>query len=751
MSEIREFSASIAGRTLTIQTGQLAGQAGGSCTVQYGDTVVLATACASDKPREGFDFFPLTVDYEEKFYAAGKIKGSRWIKREGRPSDEAILTSRVIDRSIRPLFGEKERREVQVAATVLSWDQENDPDMPALIAASCALAISPMPWGGPVAGVKVGRVNNEWVLNPSYEALQNSDLDLVIVGKGDGLIMLEAGSKEVNEKDMTEAITFGQKHLNGIIDLINEVVAAVGKEKTEVRLEMSEEEIATESKVAEKVKSFVASKDLKTIFSKDKKETKDNIGKLREELNDILKEDNEINKDERARGLGILELHIDEAARDLTLAGTRIDGRGYDDIRPLSSQVGILPRTHGTGLFSRGETQVLSVVTLGSPGAEQYLENMEDDGISKKSYMHHYNFPGYSVGEVKRLMGPGRREIGHGALAEKALLPVLPTKEEFPYTIRVVSEVMSSNGSSSQASVCGSTLSLMDAGVPIKRPVAGIAMGLITNPKDFNDYRILTDIQGFEDHAGDMDLKVAGTNNGITAVQLDIKLSSIPLKVISEALVKAKVAREKILEVMAGAIAKPREQLSKYAPRIEVLHIDPEQIRDVIGPGGKVINEIIEKTGVEIDIEQDGTVMITSTDAEGSAKAIEIIKGITKKIVVGEEYEGEVIKIVTDRNSGSEIGAIVQLAPNKDGMVHISNLANSHVNKVTDVVKLGEKIKVRVTDVDEERGRIGLSHKEYAAPASPSDQAHQDHGGDHRGRRDDRGGSGGRKPFFNKK
>jgi len=749
MSEIREFSASIAGRTLTIQTGQLAGQAGGSCTVQYGETVVLAAACASNTPREGTDFFPLTVNYEERFYAAGKIKGSRWIKREGRPSEEAILTSRVIDRSIRPLFAENERREVQVTTTVLSWDQENDPDMPALIAAACALAMSPMPWGGPVAGVKVGRVNNELIINPSYADLEKSDLDLVVVGKEDGVIMLEAGSKEVNEKDMAEAIAFGHKHISEIIKLINEVVTAVGKEKAEVKIEKSEEKVAAEKKVADKVKSFLSSKDLTTIFNKDKKITGENITKLKDELNDLLKEDNEINKDERAAGIQTLNLHIDEAARDLTLAGTRIDGRGYDDVRELTSQVGILPRTHGTGLFARGETQVLSVVTLGSPGAEQYLENMEDDGISKKSYMHHYNFPGYSVGEVKRMMGPGRREIGHGALAEKALIPVLPSKEDFPYTVRVVSEVMSSNGSSSQASICGSSLSLMDAGVPITRPVAGIAMGLVTNPNDSKDYRILTDIQGFEDHAGDMDLKIAGTSKGITAVQLDIKLSSITLEVITETLAKAKIAREQILEVMASAIAKPREELSKYAPRIEVLHIDPEQIRDVIGPGGKVINEIIEKTGVEMDIEQDGTIMITSTNAEGSKEAIDIVEGITKKVVVGEEeYEGEVIKIVTDRNSGSEIGAIVQLTPGHDGMVHISNLSNSHVNRVTDVAKMGEKLKVKVIDVDEERGRIGLSHKEYTAPASPEDGQRRD---DNRrgGHRDNH--RGGRKPFFNKR
>ena len=612
MFNTNKFTTEFAGRTLTIETGLLANQAAGSCTVQYGETVVLATACYSQQPKEGTDFFPLTVDYEEKLYSAGKIKGSRWIKREGRPTDEAILTSRLIDRSLRPLFKDSERREIQVTATVLSFDQQNSPDITALIATSCALAISPIPWNGPVAGVKIGRINGEWVLNPSYEAITKSDLDLVVVGTSDEIVMIEAGAKEISETDVVAAMEFAQKHLRTGLKLIAEVVAKVGQAKNEITTKVSEEELASQQKVNDKVKDFLKGKDLTTVFNKDKKITYGNIDALKTELDAILKADNEVNKEERMRGVAILSLQIDEAARDFTLqSGKRIDGRGYDEIRQLDIRVGALPRTHGSGLFTRGETQVLSVVTLGAPGDEQYLENIEDDGITKKRYMHHYNFPGYSVGEVKRIGTPGRREIGHGALAEKALVPVIPNKETFPYTIRVVSEVLSSNGSSSQASICGSTLALMDAGVPITKPVAGIAMGLVTNPQDQNNYQILTDIQGFEDHAGDMDFKVAGTTDGITAIQLDIKLGGVSLKILTEALSRAKTAREKILEQIAKVIPAPRAELSPFAPRIETLHIDPEQIRDVIGPGGKIINDIIDKTGVEIDIEQDGTVLIT--------------------------------------------------------------------------------------------------------------------------------------------
>ncbi|MCR4280341.1 MAG: polyribonucleotide nucleotidyltransferase, partial [Candidatus Komeilibacteria bacterium] len=444
MFDVKNFSTEIAGRTLTIETGRLAGQAGGSCTVRYGDTVVLAAAVMSQKPKEGQEFFPLTVDYEEKWYAAGKIKGSRWIKREGRPSEEAVLTARLIDRSIRPLFPENERREVQVTVTVLSLDQQNDPDIPALIAASCALAMSPAPWGGPVAGVKVGRINGEWVLNPSYEAMQKTDLEMILVGADRKVVMLETGAQEINEDDALVAMEFGQKHLSKLIDLINEVVKERGKIKASPLGEMTEEEKMTREKTSQKVRDFLKGKELTEIFSQDKSVTRANMEQVRFDLEAMLKADNAINKEERLLGLQLLEMHIDEAARDLTLSGTRVDGRKPDEVRPLDVQVGILPRTHGTGLFTRGETQVLSVVTLGAPGAEQYMENIEDEGITKKRYMHHYNFPGYSVGEAKRAMSPGRREIGHGALAEKAIVPVLPTKEEFPYTIRVVSEVLSS-------------------------------------------------------------------------------------------------------------------------------------------------------------------------------------------------------------------------------------------------------------------------------------------------------------------
>jgi len=719
MSDIKTFSSEIAGRTLTIETGKLANQAGGSCTVRYGDTVILATACAAATAKDGFDFFPLTVEYEEKLYAAGKIKGSRWIKREGRPSDNAILTARLIDRSIRPLFNEAERREVQVVTTVLSLDDDNDPDILALIAASCALGISPIAWGGPVAGVKVGRVSGEWILNPTFDQANQGDLELMIIGTADEVIMLEAGAHEISEADTVEAIKFGQQHISKTTKLIQDVIDQVGKTKIDAQPKLTEEESAAAEKIIKKVSDFVGQQDLTNIFSADKSVMKQNVEKITIALDELLKADNEINKEERAKGVGMLNLYIDNAARDYTLAGKRIDGRAYDEVRKLDAQVGILPRTHGTGLFSRGETQVLSVVTLGSPGAEQYMENIEDEGITKKTFMHHYNFPGYSVGEVRRMTGTGRREIGHGALAEKALLPILPKKEDFPYTIRVVSEVMSSNGSSSQASICGSSLALMDAGVPIKKPVAGIAMGLVTNPKDKTDYRVLTDIQGFEDHAGDMDLKVAGTADGITAIQLDIKLGGVDMKVIAEALEAAKKARLQILTVMAQTIKETRAEMSPYAPRITTLHIDPEQIRDVIGPGGKIINEIIEKTGVEIDIEQDGTVMITATNAEGGAEAIQIIKDLTKKIQVGEEYEGTVVQIIS--NDRGDVGAIVQLTSHRDGMVHISNLANEHVTKISDFVKVGEKLKVKVVEVDEEKNRIGLSHKEYAPAATHSD------------------------------
>ncbi|MDP2736721.1 MAG: polyribonucleotide nucleotidyltransferase [bacterium] len=708
MKEVHDFELEYAGKQLKVQTGKLAGQAHGSCTVQYGDTVVLATAVTGAEPREGIDYFPLMVDYEEKLYAAGKIKGSRWIKREGRATDEAVLTARVIDRSIRPLFKESERKDVQVMVTVLSVDGENDPDVPALIAASIALEISPIAWGGPVAAVRVGQINGEWVLNGSHEARTKSDFDLYLAGTETEVVMIELDGKQIKEEIIADAIEFAHKHLKKVTALIKEIKTKVGKPKTVEQL--SDEQKTELELVRGKVEAYLLPK-IDQVFSPSKDETKQNIATLKKELSEALKSDNAVSKDGRAKGLGLLDEHLGEAARRMVLEkNIRVDGRALDQIRNLEAEVGLLPRVHGSGLFDRGETQVLSVVTLGGPGAEQYLDGMEEEG--KKRYMHHYNFPGFSVGEVKPSRGPGRREIGHGALAEKALVAVLPDKETFPYTIRVVSEVLGSNGSSSQASICGSTLSLMDAGVPILAPVAGIAMGLVMDAKDKNKYKILTDIQGIEDHAFDMDFKVAGTATGITAIQLDIKLGGIPLSVCRETLTKAKEARTQILAVMAKAIAEPRKELSTYAPRIVVLHINPDMIRDVIGPGGKIINKIIEECDVEVDIEQDGTVFITSVNQEGSVKAVKWVEDLTREVKVGEEYEGTVTQIIKGQMNGDEIGAIVEFLPGKDGMVHISNLAWDRVEKVSDILHVGDTVKVKVMEVDKERGRIGLSRKE---------------------------------------
>lgn len=705
---IKNYSLEIGGRTLSVELGKLAKQANGSCTVRYGDTVVLATAVMAGTIREGVDYFPLMVDYEEKLYAAGKIKGSRFIKREGRATDEAILTARLIDRSIRPLFKESERNDVQVVVTVLSYDQINQPDFPAIIASSIALGISPIPWNGPLAGVQVGRIENQWVLNPTIEAKAKSDLDLFVSGSKDEVIMIEAGAQEVLEADMYQGIEFAGKHLRKLVEFVESIIKDAGVPKAQVAID--EEKEAIKNKVRAKVDEVLAKENLENCFHPEKSKMKAAIEEVKAKVDQVLKEDNEVNKEMRAMGVAMVDLALEHAFKTLVLEHKqRPDKRKFDEVRPLSAEVGLLPRTHGSGLFSRGETQVLSVVTLGAPGDEQTLDTMEESGTKK--YMHHYNFPGFSVGEVKPLRGPGRREIGHGALAEKALVPVLPADEQFPYTIRVVSEVLGSNGSSSQASICGSSLSLMDAGVPIKAAVAGIAMGLVLDDNDKNKYQILTDIQGIEDHSGHMDFKVAGTRNGITAIQLDIKLGGISYQVVEETLAGAKVARNHVLDVMETAIAAPRAELSQYAPRITTLRIDPEKIRDVIGSGGKVINEIIEKCGVTIDVEQDGLVMITSTDEVGAQKAKEWIENIVKELAVGEIYEGEVVRIVTDKNSGAEIGAIVQLLPGKDGMVHISEVAYRRIEKISDVIKLGDKVKVRVQEIDKEKGRVGLSIK----------------------------------------
>lgn len=752
----QRFSAEIGGRELIIETGALAGQANGSVTVRYGETVILATATLSKKLREGLDYFPLLVDYEERLYAAGKIKGSRFIKREGRAADEAILTSRLVDRSIRPLFNHDMRNDVQVVLTVLSWDQENDADILALVGASTALMISNIPWAGPIGAVRVGRVDGEWVLNPTYAAREKSEIDLVLAASPDQHVMIEASGNEVAEQVVLDALDFAHKHVRKVIELIMEVQAAAGHEKLTIDTTvLTPEEQTAKAKLKAKVLAFSESKLHGVWKITDKMAREEAITKFTEELDQVLKEDSEVTKEQRLDGKHLLEQYLDEEARRMVLEdGVRVDGRKLDEIRPLSSQVGMIPRTHGSGLFQRGETQVLSLVTLGSPGDEQSLDSMELSG--KKRYMHHYNFPAFSVGEVAPLRGPGRRDIGHGALAEKALLPMIPPKEEFPYTIRVVSEVLSSNGSTSQASACGSSLALMDAGVPIKAPVAGIAMGLVTDAKT-GKYKVMTDIQGIEDHAGDMDYKVAGTTNGITAIQMDIKLGGIPMSVSEEALAGAKKARLQILEVMKAAIAEPRAELSKYAPRIITVKIDPEKIREVIGKGGETINKIIDECGgadvMKIDIEQDGMVYITSTNAAMADKAKQWVENIVKDLVIGEIYDGTVTDIIKDRMRGNEIGAIVEVLPGKDGMVHVSNISMNHVANVSDVLKVGDKVKVKVMEVDKERGKVSLSMKALdPAYTGEPERPRRDYGHGHgpsgfhdRGPRrfdDRRGGSG---------
>jgi len=718
---IKKFDMEWAGKKLEIETGRLAGQANGSCTVRYGDTVVLATAVMSKEPREGIDFLPLSVEYEEKLYAAGKIKGSRFIKREGRPSDEAVLTGRFVDRAIRPLFDKSIHNDIQVVLTVLSIDQENDPDIPAMAAASCALMISDIPWGGPIAGIRIGQINGEWVLNPSYEAREKSLLDVAVAGTPDRVIMLEAAANEVEENTVAEAIEFGQKHLGAVISLINEVAKAVGGEKIEIKEEEPDEEEAEEKPSKEEKERIISitkefldkhlEKALFNIPKATKVERKEAIDELKEKLDEHLKEQ-QIGKDKRKIGLGFVYEYVEEVVGLAILKeGRRVDGRSLTDIRELESEVSVLPRVHGSALFARGATQALSVVTLGSPSDEQTLEGMEIEG--KKRYMHHYNFPPYCVGETGRLGGPGRREIGHGSLAEKALVPVLPSKEDFPYTIRVVSEILSSNGSSSMASTCGSSLALMDAGVPIKDTVAGIAMGMASDEKD--NFKIITDLQDLEDSPGGMDFKIAGTRNGITAIQMDTKTRGLTPDMVRATLEQGKDARLRIIKSMDKAISEPRKELSPHAPRIITIHINPDKIRDVIGPGGKMINEIIEKTGVAIDIEQDGTVFITSVNGEGAKRAIEWIESLTEEVEIGKTYKGKVVRLM-------DFGAFVEILPNQDGLVHISEMAPWRVEKVTDIVNIGDEVLVKVTEIDDQ-GRVNLSIKDaegYEPPARPA-------------------------------
>jgi polyribonucleotide nucleotidyltransferase len=708
MDQIKRFETEWAGKSLVIETGRFANAAGGSCTVKYGETIVLATATMSETPREGMDFFPLMVEFEERLYAAGRIKGSRFIKNEGRPTDEAVLTGRYIDRALRPLFDDSMRNEVQVIVTVLSFDEENDPDVVGLIAASCALHISQIPWNGPIGNIRVGNINGEWVLNPSYEARSKSALDLAFAGTGDKIIMVEAGAKEAQDDMVVDAFTFGLKHIKKPIELIEQVRREVGKEKINPNAIISDEQAQKNERrhvIEELSKPFILEKIKEYLFGAPratKNERREEKTRIKKELCEFLV-GKDISKDELCYGCDIIEELIEkEVGRMIVDENRRVDGRGLDEIRPLLAEIGLFERTHGSGHFKRGETQVLSMLTLGAPGDEQTLDGMET--VGKKRYIHHYNFPPYSVGETKPMRGPGRREIGHGALAEKALLPVLPDKETFPYTIRVVSEVLGSNGSSSMGSTCGSTLALMDAGVPIKAPVAGVAMGLAQNGK--GDWKVITDLQDLEDGKGGMDFKITGTRNGVTAIQMDTKTDGLTMDIVKETFEKAKIGRMQILDVMGKTISEPKTELSKYAPRIITIRISPELIGLVIGPSGKTINEIIDSTGVQaIDIEDDGLVMITSTDAEGAAKAKEWIEQMTREIVAGETFKGKVTRVM-------DFGAIVEFLPGKDGMVHVSELAPWRVGQVSDIVKMGDEVFVKVLEIDKINNRTSLSMKQ---------------------------------------
>lgn len=700
-----EFTTELGGKKLTITTGKLATQAMGSCTVQYGDTVILATAVMAKETREEVDFFPLTIEYEERLYAAGKIKGSRFIKREGRPSDEAVLVGRFIDRGLRPLFPDWLRNEVQIIVTVLSVDQENEPDVISIIGASAALAISGIPWDGPVGGLRLGRINGEWVINPSYEALAKSDLDLVLTGTDKHILMIECGANEVDEKTIQAAIEFSLKHLGRITALINEVKQAVAKPLIKIsdKSETEETESANEKeKVIKLGQEFLAKNLPETLFGivkGTKLSRKQALEKLKEELDFYLKEQ-QIGKEKRKYALADFDHYVNQAVVEAILSkGQRVDGRKLDEIRPLECEVGVLPRTHGSGLFNRGETQVLSIVTLGGPSLEQIVEGLEPE--VKKRFMHHYYFPPYCVGEVKKT-GVGRREIGHGALVEKALTPVLPSKEEFPYTIRVVSEVLGSNGSSSMASTCGSTLALMDAGVPITRPVAGIAIGLASD--DSGKYKVLTDLQDLEDGKGGMDFKITRTEVGITAIQMDTKTKQgLTIDIIKDALTVGQKAITKVLNCIKKEIAGPRSELSPHAPRVEQFIIDPEKIREVIGPGGKIINEIIAKTGATVDIENNGSVTVCAVNDASIKQAVKWVKDIVREPEVGEIFTGKVTRLM-------DFGAFVEILPGKEGLVHISEIDWTHVNKVEDYLRIGDEVKVKVIEIDEQN-RVNLSIK----------------------------------------
>ena len=695
----KSYETELAGRKLVIETGKLAGLANGNVVVKYGDTVVMVNVTASKEPKEGIDFFPLSVDFEEKMYSVGKIPGS-YTKREGKPSDKAILVSRAIDRPLRPLFPKDFRNDVVVVATVLCVEQDNSPEVAAMIGASAALSISDIPFGGPTAAVNVGLVNGEIVINPTEAQRKVSDLNLTVAGTAEKVAMIEAGANEVPDDVMLEAIKKGHEEIKKVCQFIQKIKDEIGKPK------FAYKSFAVDHDLYEELEKDYTEK-MKIAVQEIDKDTRDNnVAALTEEIENALAEklgEEEFEKRKQEIGEAVYKLEK-KCVRDMIFyEHKRVDGRAIDEIRPLSCEVGLLPRTHGSALFTRGQTQVMSIVTLGMKSEEQELDGIDTE--TAKRYMHQYNFPGYSVGEAKTSRGPGRREIGHGALAEKALVPVLPPVEEFPYAIRVVSEVLSSNGSTSQASICGSTLALMDAGVPIKRPVAGISTGLVTNPENPDDYVMLTDIQGLEDFFGDMDFKVGGTEKGITAIQVDIKVDGLSYKIIEEAFARTRKARQYILDdIMKPVISEPREEISKYAPHIITTQIKVEKIKEVIGKGGETINKIIDETGVKIDIEEDGQVFIYSTDAEMGEKALDIIENIARVVEVGQIYYGTVTRTTS-------FGAFVDIGGGKEGLVHISKIAKEHIKNVTDYVNVGDKVPVKVIEIDDQ-GRINLTMKD---------------------------------------
>ena len=697
----KSYEMELAGRKLVIETGKIAGLANGSVVVKYGDTVVMVNVTASKEPREGIDFFPLSVDYEEKLYAVGKIPGS-FQKREGKPADKAILTSRAIDRPLRPLFPKDFRNDVCVVATALSVEQDNSPEVAAMIGASAALSISDIPFGGPTAAVNVGYVDGQIVINPTEEQRKTSDLTLTVAGTMDKIAMIEAGANEIPEDTMLEAIKEAHKEIKKVCKFISDIKTEIGKPKFEYQSFAVDQEVYAEIETEFKDRMY------KDVQAEDKVDRDIAIDKISEDIIAYYTEKH--GEEETAEKMSDIKDSIHdlekECVREMILEHhIRPDGRKIDEIRPLSCEVAVLPRVHGSAIFTRGRTQVMSIATLGMKSEEQILDGLDTE--ESKRYMHHYNFPAYSVGEARPSRGPGRREVGHGALAEKALVPVLPSEDEFPYAIRVVSEVLSSNGSTSQASICGSTLALMDAGVPIKAPVAGISTGLVTDKDNPDRYVMITDIQGLEDFFGDMDFKVGGTHKGITAIQVDIKVDGLSYEIIAEAFERTKNARKYILDdIMKPQIAEPRKEISKYAPSIQKTTIKVEKIKDVIGPGGKMINKIIDETGVKIDIEEDGRVFIYSTDSEAGKKALAMVEDIVREIEVNGIYEGTVARIMP-------FGAFIDLGSGKEGLLHISKISKARLEKVEDALKIGDKVTVKVIEIDDQ-GRINLITKELA-------------------------------------